>query len=279
MKKIIAFLILTALVLSCCGCGNQTNGKYKLADYETYSKQDLDYVAGDDYIYFSGQVEDVKEDNGDIHITVDTEEGSWLAVFFECQFSSEFKDSVGYEYITCYGKFYGQSSGKEMPIIELDKIEVGSDTIDKSYFEKYSTVTATTKATAETTTVSVTTKPTPKKENTNKVVFNNRGIKVTYTGIEYNDYYTGLKLLIENNSGSDYAFQFRDTSVNGYMIDPVFSCKVKNGKKANDVVMFDDEKLKENNINTIKSVEFSLHVFDWDDYSNTFDSKMITLNV
>ena len=160
-----------------------------------------------------------------------------------------------------------------------------SQTTTISTTEIKTTTTVTEKPTT-TTTVKETTTPiaTTKKQesnntNVNKVIFNNRGIKITYTGIEKDEFETELKFLIENNSGQDYTVQMRDTSVNGYMIEPTFSCEVKNGKKANDTASFFNSDLEDNNISKIKTVEFSFTVFNWDDDSNDFDTVMITLNL
>lgn len=120
-------------------------------------------------------------------------------------------------------------------------------------------------------------KPKQKKKSTNQVIFNNRGIKLTFTGTAKNEYETGLKFLVENNSSQDYTIQLDDVSVNGFMIEPTFSCDVNKGKKANDIAWFDSDELKDNDINKINKVEFSLQAFNWDDDSNDFNSAKITL--
>jgi DNA-directed RNA polymerase subunit RPC12/RpoP len=131
---------------------------------------------------------------------------------------------------------------------------------------------ATTEKTTEVSTTVVTA------ENSNKVIFDNKGIKVIYTGIENSRSYTDVKVLIENNSGQDYEFQVRDCSINGYMIEPIFSSEVSNGKKINDELKFMKSDLKKNNIDKIESIEFKLHAFNWDDNSNDFDSVAIIIN-
>ena len=110
------------------------------------------------------------------------------------------------------------------------------------------------------------------------VIFNNMGITVTYTGVEYHSFKNYVNLRIENNSGHDYTFQLRDVSVNGYMITPVFSCDVKDGKIANDNVTFMQNDFDKNGIKEIENIEFSIHAFNWDDDSHDFDSEMISFN-
>lgn len=118
--------------------------------------------------------------------------------------------------------------------------------------------------------------PTEAKKET--VIFNNLGVKITCTGVEYGSYRNSVNLRIENNSGHDYEFQVRDTSVNGYMIEPTFSCTVKNGKIANDELTFYQSDLDKNGIKEFETIELSIHAFNWDDRSNDFDSEMITFN-
>lgn len=155
-------MLLTIVVLSVCGCGNQNKGKYRFADYETFKSQHIYQPSGNTFLYFSGQVSEVKQNEENIDITVDTDDGTWIGVFEKCLLSEKFKDLVQYEYVTCFGTYRGYIEEIDFyPMITIDKIEVGSDTIEKSYFEKYSTVPQTTIVTKSTTT-STTVPPTTK---------------------------------------------------------------------------------------------------------------------
>ena len=46
------------------------------------------------------------------------------------------------------------------------------------------------------------------------------------------------------------------------MIDTMFSCDVAPGKKANDGITFYSSELKRAGIETIKEIQFQLHIFD-----------------
>jgi len=118
---------------------------------------------------------------------------------------------------------------------------------------------------------------TPNVENTNKeatieetVILDESGIKVTAKGISYDSIMgPSVQLLIENNSGKDLTFQCRDTSINGNMVEPMFSVDVVNGKKANDTITFMDSDLEKYGIETIADITFSLNIMDsssWEDY-------------
>ena len=72
---------------------------------------------------------------------------------------------------------------------------------------------------------------------TNKVVYDDNGIKITYTGITESSGLMGGKkigLVIENNTSKNYTVQVRNFSINGVMVNPIFSCDVAAGKKAVD---------------------------------------------
>ena len=111
-----------------------------------------------------------------------------------------------------------------------------------------------------------------------QVIFNNNGIIITYLGIEKGWLGDCVKLRIENNSGKNYTIQTRDTSVNGYMVDDIFSCDVISGKIANDKIQFLSSDFEENGISEINNIEFSFHVFNSDDWMDDFDTVPIIIN-
>ena len=111
------------------------------------------------------------------------------------------------------------------------------------------------------------------------VLYENNGIKITYLGIATMKYGgEEVKLFIQNSSDKNYTIQTRDESVNGIMTDPIFSCQVASGKSAYDSIEFEDYSLEDSNITTINSVEFIFHIFDDENWSNDFDSGIITVN-
>ena len=105
------------------------------------------------------------------------------------------------------------------------------------------------------------------------VLFDQSGVKITAKSLETNGFLgPEIKLLIENNSGKDLTFQCRNVSVNGYMVDPMLSVDVVNGKKANDAISFMSSELEACGIETIADVELSFHIFttsEWETYLDT----------
>lgn len=82
-------------------------------------------------------------------------------------------------------------------------------------------------------------------------------------------------LYIENNSTDNITIQLRNVSVNGFMIDPIFSCDVVSGKKAFDAITFMESDLTNNDIKKIEELEFNFHVFDSNTWDTIFDSETI----
>lgn len=111
-----------------------------------------------------------------------------------------------------------------------------------------------------------------------QVIYDEKGIKVTALSLDYPSFGgPELKLLIESTSSKTITVQCRNLSVNGVMIDSVFSCEVAAGKKANDTLSFSSSDLKKANITTIKDIEFNLHFYDSDSIMDSYDSNTIKL--
>lgn len=106
-----------------------------------------------------------------------------------------------------------------------------------------------------------------------------KGIKITFTGLEINEYGDAeLKLQVENNSGQAITVQTRNESINGIMVSGTMSCHVISGKIANDSLSFFATRLEENNITEIHDVEFSFYIFDSDTYQDILTSDIISLS-
>lgn len=111
-----------------------------------------------------------------------------------------------------------------------------------------------------------------------QVIYDENDIKVTAKALEYEDWFgPSITVLVENNSQQNITVQTRNSSVNGLMIDTMFSCDVAAGKKANDSITFYKTELDVANIEILKDIEFQLHIFDSDEWENIADSDTITL--
>lgn len=124
------------------------------------------------------------------------------------------------------------------------------------------------------------TSSTPSKEVTiqEQVIYDAGGIRVTAVSLTNDSLWSpAVKVLVENNSDKNITVQARNCSVNGLMVEPMFSCDVAAGKKANDTITFMSSNLEAANITIIKEIEFYLHIFDSDNWEEIDDSPIITL--
>lgn len=105
------------------------------------------------------------------------------------------------------------------------------------------------------------------------VLVDEAGVKITAKSLAVDEFFgTEIKLLIENNSGKDLTFQCRNVSVNGYMVEPMMSVDVANGKKANDSITFMESDLEACGIDAIADIDLAFHIFDmaeWEPYLDT----------
>lgn len=112
-----------------------------------------------------------------------------------------------------------------------------------------------------------------------QVLLDQDGIKITAT-----EYVTdsimgdGIKLLVENNSDTDYIIGCDELIVNDYMIADLFSVDVAAGKKSNEMMYLSSSELKAAGIDTVGKVEMYFHAYDanWDDLFQNVYSEIET---
>lgn len=112
------------------------------------------------------------------------------------------------------------------------------------------------------------------------VAYNADGIKVVVKKLNSSDSFWGsdVHLYIENNTTNNISVQSRDVSINGFMVDPIFSCDVMVGKKAFDTMTFMESDLTDNGITDITDLEFKLHIFDSESWDTIKDSDSINIS-
>ena len=94
----------------------------------------------------------------------------------------------------------------------------------------------------------------------NGIIIKYKGITSPYDGVTY------INLYIENNNSRNLCVQIEDMSVNGYVIDGIFSPDIPAGKKINDEISILNSYLTKNNISKVKEIDIRFNIFDWDDY-------------
>ncbi|WP_297639875.1 hypothetical protein [uncultured Clostridium sp.] len=117
------------------------------------------------------------------------------------------------------------------------------------------------------------------KADENQVMYDKNGIKITFKGIENDLMGKAIKLNIENNTDGKKTIQVRDLSINGYMIDGIFSPTIEAGKKANDKISLLKTYLEENDIENIESIELKFAIIDSNDIFDTVNTEIIKVKL
>lgn len=118
--------------------------------------------------------------------------------------------------------------------------------------------------------------------NVEQVLFDEDGLKVTYTGIE--DIRSGgvkFNFSIENNTNQECRVTSENCSVNGLMMGNMGSSFVETvlaGKKANTDIRVPGYVLEDNGIETIETLEFTLEILD-QNYQTLYNEETVTITL
>ena len=106
-----------------------------------------------------------------------------------------------------------------------------------------------------------------------QVIIDEQGLKVTTKGIEMDDPWIELKLLIENNTNKSLTFYtgYDDSYINDYAVNMGLAEEVAAGKKANGSILIDVEDLEMAGITNVETLEFSIHTQEQDTASYEYD--------
>lgn len=115
-------------------------------------------------------------------------------------------------------------------------------------------------------------------DTSGEVIYDDNNVKVyaydpEVASDDYNTYIADL--LVVNNSKYDISLSADDVSVNGFMIDPYFYCRVPAGCASYAEFEFSNDDLEENKITKIEEVEFILEAYDYNTYDDIFESSVI----
>ena len=83
---------------------------------------------------------------------------------------------------------------------------------------------------------------------------------------------------IENTSGQNVGINVDNMSINGYMMTPLFSTTVYDGKKAIDDITILSSDLEANGISSVDQVELQFHIYNAESYETIADSDAITFS-
>lgn len=296
MKKFIVLALTAFLAITFVGCGNNSDNVnsdainettrsvakekeidgYTYGNFDTYNSYAENNGLAGTKIYIKGKVKSVYNYSGFLCFSIQSEDnGRWLTYFKEGGDTDKANNLLDEQEVTCFGEYQGYSDVFQMPTITITSITYNDKKYKSSDFEKNYYDDSSDEPETEPTTEQAT-KSNSKKQTKEQTLIKSHNVKVVYKGIEETIYGQKVKLYIENNSNYDYEFQLRNVSVNGFMCEPVMSVEVNSGKKVNNGFTIENKFLDENGITDIKTIDLSIHAFNWDDDTHDFDSETVT---
>lgn len=117
-------------------------------------------------------------------------------------------------------------------------------------------------------------------DDSGEVLYDENGVKIIFKDLDTDDSIFGpqIMLYVENNTEQTVTIQARNTSVNGFMIDPSISTEITPGNRAVSGMTFMKSQLEENNITDFENVETSFHIFD-DNLGTIADTQPIMISL
>lgn len=209
------------------------------------------------------------ENNSDKSITVQTRESSVNGIMADTMFSCE----VG----------PAKKVNDKITFMESDFEEAGISTIKDIELKFHIFETENWTGLFDSEAIAITTTADPSYvqayDDSGIVVMEDQGFKIVMKRISSEDSFWGadVYVYIENNSETDATFQARDVSINGFMIDPVFSSEVLAGKKAYDTLTFFESDLEENEIESVDEMELSFHIFEASGWETILDTDNVKI--
>lgn len=116
-------------------------------------------------------------------------------------------------------------------------------------------------------------------DDTGVELYNAGGIKIVGKTVDENSFWgTAILLYCENNSGKNVGIAVDEMSINGFMMEPLFTTTVYDGKMALEDITIFAEDLETNGIEKIEDVELRFHIYDAESYEAIADSEVITFS-
>lgn len=114
-------------------------------------------------------------------------------------------------------------------------------------------------------------------DNSGLLAYDSDGIKIVIKNLNSSSSLWGsdVHVYIENNTDENITVQARDVSLNGFMVDPIFSCDVLSGKRAFDTITFMESDLTDNNISDITDLELKFHIINLESWDLIKDTDVI----
>lgn len=117
----------------------------------------------------------------------------------------------------------------------------------------------------------------PPKTYERKLLYEDDEIIITFTGISGEENNYDVDFLIENTSDRDLVVQVRDTSINGFMVDPACSIEVAAGKKTKDSMKIWGDDAESTPLSEISNIETKFWIFSWDNMTEGNETDVISI--
>ena len=113
-------------------------------------------------------------------------------------------------------------------------------------------------------------------DDSGEELYNENGIRIIGKTVDENSFWgTAILLYCENNSGKNISISVNEMSINGFMMDPLFTTTIYDGKKAYEDITIFSEDLAANGIEAIDEVELRFHIYDAGSYETIADSDVV----
>ncbi len=99
-----------------------------------------------------------------------------------------------------------------------------------------------------------------------QVIVDNDDVTFILYGLEDDSYGKKIHSYVENKTDKKLMFSWMDGSVNGYVCEPYWAVEIPGGRRAYSDVTYMDSELEKNQITEIEEIEFTLRVFDSEDW-------------
>lgn len=108
-------------------------------------------------------------------------------------------------------------------------------------------------------------------------IYTDENVVILYNGMSGNEREYSFNYTIENLTDKTLIVQVRETSINGYMVDPMCSIEIAPGKKAQDGMTIWSDDAKKYPMDAVENVETKFHIFNSDDWMDEYDTESIVI--
>lgn len=115
-------------------------------------------------------------------------------------------------------------------------------------------------------------------DDSGETVYEENGVKIVVRGLTTGVLGPEIEVFLENTGDKAVIVQVRDISVNGFMVEPVFSSEIRPGKRALDGIVLLESDLEKNGVEKIEGAELSFVILDGDNWDTLAESQSTTIN-